>query len=45
MKDRDQPSPHLRLQHRRDGQDAREEFGRFLNVGQGRLQVGNSFRY
>ena len=45
MEDWRHHSPHLRLQHRRDGQDAEEEFGRYLKVGEGNLQVGKSFRH
>ena len=42
MEDGRHHSPHLRLQHRRDGQDAEEEFGRYLKVGEGNLQFRSS---
>ena len=42
MEDWRHHSPHLRLQHRRDGQDVNEGFGRHLNVGEGKLQFRSS---
>ena len=42
MEDWRHHSPHLRLQHRRDGQDVNEGFGRHLNEGEGKLQFRSS---
>ena len=42
MEDWRHHSPHLCLQHRRDGQDVNEGFGRHLNVGEGKLQFRSS---